>query len=672
LVALLVVWWNHFDNAFHFDDFHTVQDNPAIRSLANIPRFFEDGRTFSILAENQGWRPLVSTSLAFDYALSRRLGHGMLAWHLSTFFVFLAQLVCMFYLFRAVMERAQGTEEGARAASASWVALFAVAVYGLHPVCAETVNYIIQRADVFVAFGFVLSMALYATVPRARRSALYLVGFFLAALAKPTALAFPLVMALWIALYGQGPRRWLGLVPPLLAAVGMGWIHKVMTPPTYVFGGTDPYGYRITQPVIALHYVRSFFWPTALSADTDWPTYTSLADPRVIGGFLFVAALVAVTAWTARAPRLRPIAFGLGWFMATFIPTAIPPLAEVTNDHRMYLPMVGLALAFVWCGWLVVERFRVAGPALAVGLLLLCALGAGTMARNAVWTSEATLWADVVQKSPRNGRGWMNYGLTFMRNGDYARALDCFHRALELTPNYAHLEVNLGIAEGALGHDVEAEKHFQRALTLDARSAMAEYFYGRWLHGRRRDIEAAAALREGLRRNPYDMPSRDLLMEIYNVQGKWAELGQLVEETRRMTPDDTMVNAFATMAKSGGAGAVAKAEAAVKAHPSPESWLDLSLAYHNAGRYPESIGAARHALELRPGYAEAWNNIAAADLGLHRWDEAIDAANRALAIKPDFPLARNNRAYAEEQKRASASPDLGRERPSARSPGPGK
>src|SRR5690349_5226040 len=67
LLAVLAAYANHFGNQFHFDDFHTVTGNPAIRSLRAVPRFFTDARTFSILPSHQSYRPLVTASLALDY-----------------------------------------------------------------------------------------------------------------------------------------------------------------------------------------------------------------------------------------------------------------------------------------------------------------------------------------------------------------------------------------------------------------------------------------------------------------------------------------------------------------------------------------------------------------------------------------------------------------------------
>jgi hypothetical protein len=96
LAGITVAYCNHFSNEFHFDDSHTVVDNPAIRSLRNVPRFFTDTSTFSVLPANQTYRPMVSASLALDYAL----GHGYvpLWFHLTTFVLFLGLVWLLFVL----------------------------------------------------------------------------------------------------------------------------------------------------------------------------------------------------------------------------------------------------------------------------------------------------------------------------------------------------------------------------------------------------------------------------------------------------------------------------------------------------------------------------------------------------------------------------------------------
>jgi tetratricopeptide (TPR) repeat protein len=107
--------------------------------------------------------------------------------------------------------------------------------------------------------------------------------------------------------------------------------------------------------------------------------------------------------------------------------------------------------------------------------------------RNEVWKDEESLWLDDVQKSPHNGRGLMNYALTQLSKGNYPVALAYFENALNYTPNYPTLEINLGVVNAAMAdqgdavRSVEAERHFVRATELAPEEDTTHAFYGRWL-----------------------------------------------------------------------------------------------------------------------------------------------------------------------------------------------
>src|SRR5471030_2850909 len=95
-----ITYSNHFQNAFHFDDSHSVENNIYIRNIKYIPLFFSDGSTSSVLPQNQSYRPIVTTSLAFDYWLGN--GYNPFYFHLSIFILFLFQGILMFLLYKKV------------------------------------------------------------------------------------------------------------------------------------------------------------------------------------------------------------------------------------------------------------------------------------------------------------------------------------------------------------------------------------------------------------------------------------------------------------------------------------------------------------------------------------------------------------------------------------------
>ena len=67
IATTLAAYSNTFQNSFHFDDSHVVENNLYIRNLKNLPRFFRDAATFSSLPANATYRPLVTATLAIDY-----------------------------------------------------------------------------------------------------------------------------------------------------------------------------------------------------------------------------------------------------------------------------------------------------------------------------------------------------------------------------------------------------------------------------------------------------------------------------------------------------------------------------------------------------------------------------------------------------------------------------
>jgi Flp pilus assembly protein TadD len=599
---LLAAYSNHFQNSFHFDDAHTIVNNAAIREIRNIPFFFSDARSFSSLPSNQSYRPLVSTLMAIDYQLG---GGNPLPFHLSIFALFVALILLIaFVIYRLI----DPPTDGFAVANNWWIAFGSAALFGLHPANGETVNYIIASAEIISTLGILASFAIYFAFPNLRLYYLFVLPAAIAILAKPPAAIFPVLFATYLLLFSESriKRRLVEITASLVICAVMLVFVQHMTPQTWVAGARDAHNYLITQPYVALLYFKTFFWPTDLSADYDLNPLTSISDPRFWAGLIFVVLLLTMSILCARFQRTRVIGFGLLWFLIALLPTSLFPLAEVMNDHRTFLPYVGLVVALAGLMILLFQTRIAALRSVRFGfcsviLLILSVNAYATFQRNKVWKTEETLWHDVTIKSPQNSRGLMNYGNTLMAKGDYNGALDYFHRALVLAPQYSVLFVNLAIAEDATKHTILAEQHFKEAMRLAPGSPDSYTFYARYLLAHGHSQEADTLIRSALSLSPTDVTARDLFNQIDRQQTK-----------------------------------------------TPEHYLELSLQNYNEGKYEEAIAAAESALSLKPDYAEALNNICAASNKLGRFEEAAKACEQALRIKPDFDLARNNLQYARE------------------------
>lgn len=547
-LAVLAAYSNHFHNSFHFDDGTVIQNNAYLRSLRNIPLFFRDATTFSSYPPNTAYRPLASASFALDYWLQG--GLDPFAFHVTQWTLHLALGILAFFF----LERVLGLAGLAR--PAPWLALCGATLFCLHRVQSETVNFLTLRSEILAALGVAGSFVLYQRAPGWRRSYVWLLPALAGAFAKPSAIVFAPLLAAYLIVFpeeretggppGAAPRRgrWLLLVLPAFITAGAFYLlqHR-LGGPRLVYGSTPPRIYLQTQVYAWLHYVRLFLLPLGLSADADWSPIPDWFDTRVFAGALFAALfLVGCALYTRRRPAGRAVLFGAIWYFVALAPTSsVLPLSEMINEHRPYMPYIGLVLCLTAGAgdFLLAARSRGARRTVAAGALLLLAAQAwGTFERNRDWKNEETLWKSVTVSSPRNGRAWMNYGLIFMARADYSNTRVCFEKAAALAPNYDILEINRGILEGATGNAAEAERHFRRALALNSATATAHFYFGRWLHENGRDPEAAAELAETVAINPADLGARELLLRVYERLGERERGCALARATLAVVPAD--------------------------------------------------------------------------------------------------------------------------------------
>ncbi|HET6243290.1 MAG: hypothetical protein H0V01_01870 [Bacteroidetes bacterium] len=654
-ISALITYSNHFENDFHFDDAHTISGNAFIRDIKNIPLFFKDGTTFSTLPSNQSYRPVVSTTLAIDYWVGNNL--SPFYFHLDNFIFFLLQGLLMFFFFLKIFDLTLTGKAN------FFLAMFGVAWYLLHPANAETINYIISRSDSLSTFFLLLGFILFLFSPLSRKWHLYLIPVAIGALAKPTAVMFAPLLMVYVFLFEteikpmeifkaknfQALKKVIIISLPSFIVSGLVYIFiQKMEPETWVAGGNSVFNYLITQPYIILHYFLTFFAPVNLSADTDWRTLSSVADPRFIIGISFLMYLLYVAFICSSKKELKPIAFGILWFLISLVPSSsVIPLAEVMNDHRIYFPFVGLMISVCWTIYLVMNKYilvKIETSKFSVSMLavlLLSVYAFGTHQRNEVWKTGESLWLDVTLKSPENGRGLMNYGLTQMSKGNYTVAEHYFLKALNYTPNYSYLHINLGILKNALGQKKEAENYFLNGVKYGPDNPNTHFHFADFLKKNKRLKEAEESLLSCIEISSGHLNGRHLLMQLYFDNREWEKLTSLANQTLHYFPQDKTTLLHLENSKTR-KGKIELLVEQMQTKPTPEGYLELSLYYYEKADYEKCIESAKKALELKPEFAEAYNNIAAAYGAMAMWEQEIVACEQALKINPNLLIAKNN------------------------------
>jgi len=655
LCALILTYSNHFENGFHFDDIHAITENVHITDIKNIPAFFVNPKMFSSKPDHWGLRPIVTTSLAIDYWLGN--GLNPFYFHISTFLWYMILCILLFFTYHTIYKQASHH---------AWVSYFAIigcGWYALHTANAETINYIISRSDVLSALCVVASVCIYILFPKHRKWHLYIIPAIIGVFVKEIMAVVPILLFFYTLLFEKELsigalfkkenfktiiNTFIKLIPITLVILAL-QLYTLSKAGSGTGFSNPPADYILTQPFIWVHYFISFFIPLNLSADTDWTVFSNRFDDRIIIGIACVLLLIYTIFKTSKKKHLKPIAYGLLWFSVCLLPTSIAPLAEVMNDHRMFLPFIGLTMTIVYSIGMLVLQFenklmvhkKYLSLLWATIFMILTSYAYGTYQRNKVWKNDETLWHDVTIKSPKNGRGLMNYGLTLMEKGQYDKALTYYHKALYYTPNYSLLHINIAIAQGGKNNLKAAEQSFKKAIQLNPYIDTPYYFYAEFLNKNKRYHEAREIAEKAHKITPYNLNTQYVLMHSYLQLKLFNKLEKTIEHTLKIAPDNAMALKYQD----------------IKKQPSPKFdhhqsntkngytaayYINASLEYFNNGQYTACIKACEEALLLDPNNYIAYNNICSANNALGAYSKAKTACEKAIEIKPDFELATNN------------------------------
>lgn len=641
LLLVILAYKDHFNNPFHFDDSHTIENNVYIRDIKNIPEFFVNAETTSSLPTNQAYRPGLTTLNTIDTWIGGKGEPVAKYFHAHIFLAFLVLGVLLFFFYRHIFERALPENN-----LNHWLALFGAVWFWVHAANAETVNYIIARSDTQSTLWILIAFSVYLFSAKGREYFLFLIPMAIGFTIKEPALMLAPLVVVFEWLFGKMRERKtiLRIVALFVTGMVLYLISREFTPKEWTSGQNDHLAYLITQPWVMVHYFANFVLPVDLSVDTDWQLLNGFGDYRLYLGVLFVMAMLAIAYLCSKKQEHKPITFGILWFFIALAPTSsVFPFAEVLNDHRVFFPYIGLIMAFTWgIGLLLVRlqkritqgRSPIQLPTLPLGILALAFLSAhayGAHTRCAVWSSGYTLWGDCAVKSPENPRALMNYGLTLVDMGSdtinknkavgdslFNVADSIYKRAEKMWDSYVYLAINIGVLREWQGRYDEAETYFKKAISFQPDHPEGQYYLADFYVRRGRGWMAVPYVKHGLKLSPAHI-GMNRLREMFETTD--------VDEQ----PLDAAIK------KAG-------------AEPTAENYLNLSLEFYNAKDYAGCVRAGEEALKINPGYADAYNNICSAWIKLGDWDKAIDAGGKAIQIKPDYQLATNNLKVALQNK----------------------
>lgn len=472
LVLLLValVHWPGLGGPFLLDDLATIVDNPRVHaeridaeSLARAARAFDPGGL---------GRPLAMASFAVDHAAAG--GLDARRFKLTNLLIHLVNTGLVALLALALLRRVAAVPA---VALAGLIAL----VWGLHPLQASSVFYVVQRMETLSLTFVLLALLAYlrgrgAQIEGRRGwpwllACLPLVALGLAS--KETAVLFPaFTLALELTVLRFDAAR------PALARlwrVAYG-VLTVLAVLLFVFvlvpryASVDPEVYRpfttverlLTQLRVLVLYLGQILLPVPsllVFHYDNYPVSTGLlAPPSTLFSGLLLAALAAA-AWGLRR-RLPLVSLGLLLFFAAHLLTSnIIPL-ELAFEHRNYFALFGIVLALVDLLRRAPAGEGLLRPALAVLLPLLVAFLA--LLRSATWGDTLHLYTELAERNPGSARASADLGAHYLEMTDgypgspfYDFALREFERGSQLPGSSIISDQGLILTAASGGRPVE-------------------------------------------------------------------------------------------------------------------------------------------------------------------------------------------------------------------------
>jgi hypothetical protein len=378
-----------------------VYANGFANGLAgDIRGLLQDTRVHEISAENLGlifthtywwpygesglYRPFTTLSYLFNYAILGG-GESPAGYHAVNLL-----LHCLNVLLVWLLARRLGMDR--------WPAVFAAAIWAVHPVLTESVTNLAGRPDLLAAACLLSGFLFYLD----RRWIALAVVTLIGALSKESAVTLLGIVVLYELCFGN----WRKLLAPVIAMVIPIQIMLYLRgaalfnsqPVEFPFWDNPLVGAgfvsaRLTALDVLGRYAGLLFWPARLSSDYSW------AQIKPAASVLGILVLLAIPALLYMAWRRHRMAFFL---LAAALVTMLPssnllfPIGTIMAERFLYLPAIAFAVGVATL------LTRVPRFAPAIAAVIVIALSARTIARNSDWRSDLTLGQSAVQSAPES------------------------------------------------------------------------------------------------------------------------------------------------------------------------------------------------------------------------------------------------------------------------------
>lgn len=570
LLAVLITFLPSvkFDFTYHDDPGLIYSDK---LSLKNIDLIFSHG-AFYFTEEVQPERDVYYRPMQnLFYAMARDIGGKKpYIYHLFSLALHFAAS-CLFFLFLLRMN--------VQRPAAFLIAL----VFIVHPVMIQAVAWIPGAGEllitIFILLAFLaLQRALAGEQADYKAFILFAVSFLLALFSKESAVAFVPLVFLFLWLYRRQTKGIISrsTVLSLLVAGDVAVWYYFRQQAVGAYAHTDLNGiiHSVLQNIGLLPaYLGKIIIPLALSP------LPAAEDLPVLPGILAMTGLALCLFFIKGKRNYGNLLSGVAWFVLFLLPTFYlvrPDAPFYAYNHRLYLPMAGLLLAFA-------EIFRINhtlnSKTLPVLPVLIVALYLCGFSYLRAFKNKYRFYETAVKNSPRSYTAYEGLGNIYAKDKHCDKAIATYSKIVELKPQLHDFYGLIGNTYMNCSQDLDqAMKWYSKGLAVDSTSRAAANtlismgnIYSMALHD---TAKAIGEYRKAIAINPSETFPMEMLGNIYY---------------HKLQPDSSL-RWYRKVTATNPSHLIA--------------WKNMGLIEYNRKRYREATGYFEKVIEINPEESE--------------------------------------------------------------------
>jgi tetratricopeptide (TPR) repeat protein len=646
-VLTFIVYANTLWNTFVMDDVIVLKENTIVlQGMKAIPELFATPhmRGYMVIP-NDLYRPLSLVMFAAEYEI---FGLNPMAHHFFNIVTFIGCVIMLFLFLDKFFERKRTA-----------LAFIAALIFAVHPIHTEVVANIKSRDELLCYFFAFWALNLFMNYMKGGKMLNLLAGtavLYLSFISKETVITFLAIIPLLFFIYSNDDRkRAIFIMGGTAAAFLVFMLVRAAVLNEYnanqssagvefidnALSKAPSAASRLATEIVVMgKYLKLMFIPYPLLCTYSYRAIP-FADFASIGvwvtllayGFMFY---VAITRFMK--DKKDPWTFAIILFLATIsLFSNFPFLMGAELAERFaFFASTGFCLAAA----LAIEKWIIKAPAsdimlvkapkvLAVLAPLTLVFGGMTIARNADWKDDYTLYKADVEKSPEDCRLHHNLATALAENMYPAEtdsvkkrqmdeeSLVHLYKAMEIYPDYADAHVEMGRVYDRKKMYDSAIKHDLRALELNPTNATATNNLGSVYLTSGKYPESIVFFKKALELNPTFKYSYINMARAYGALRKY---------------DSAMINFRQYMALEPG---------------NLDVKLEVGTAFFMLQRYDSAEYYFKQVLVAKPDESNAINNLGAIYLNTQKYGQAAEYFKKAVTLNPKHVNAFSNlgRAY---------------------------